>query len=346
MTEIKTTNTATKVKNEKAEADLEKLRESAEKDKEKAKKATEEREEAERLAAEEAERKRLEKEKAKEEARKKAEKEKELAEQALKEKEAEVKKKAGNVALAAGGVVLNELAKKDTTQKQKKQVILLTVLIIALLALGYFLFKPQITHMLGLDAVPDISIPEDGEEEPTPEEIMGPNKIDFTNAVLGKAREESKLIVLEQEVNVESEISNALANIALFKKTKKIHTTGIGYYTVDLKGFSDENVSVDLDQKLVTVTIPHALLDHTEIDPDQTTFEETNHAIFGFGEIKLTQEQQNVLDKSIKESIEAELNDAELYDKADEIARLKVRELLQPVVSAVSEEFIVEVVQE
>ncbi|MEG1640597.1 MAG: hypothetical protein RR284_06705, partial [Ruthenibacterium sp.] len=57
------------------------------------------------------------------------------------------------------------------------------------------------------------------------------------------------------------------------------------------------------------------------------------------------QEQQQELDNSVTDAMKAELNTKELFDKANEIGTLKVREIFSPLVTAVAEDFIVKVVQ-
>lgn len=308
-------------KSKRAEQELEKLRKEAAADKEKAKKAG------------------AEKEKKEKEARKKAEDARKKAGKAQEKKFKKKEKEMGDIAAAAGGAVIAKLTSSSVSRKKKVAIFAAVVVGAVVIAIAFLFFKPQLSAMLGF------SISQGTESGILPDDVMGYSKIDFTNAVLGKAREEAKLIVLEQDVEVESEISNALANLAVFKKAKTIHSEGTGYYTVDLDGFSEDNVSVDMEKKKVTVTIPKAVLDHSAVDPDKTTFEKTDHAILGFGDVKLTQEQQNELDRSIKKAMSEVLDTDKQLKKADELACLKVRSLLQPVVSAVSNDFVVEVVQ-
>ena len=47
-----------------------------------------------------------------------------------------------------------------------------------------------------------------------PDEQMGYNKIDFSNAILGESRTKSDFVVLEQDVTVSTRVSQALANLA------------------------------------------------------------------------------------------------------------------------------------
>lgn len=314
-------NSTGKVKeNKQAQAELERLRKEAAADKAKAGKAAKQKQATAAAAA-----------KKKQETAKKAT-------AAASKKSKKMEQELGNLAAVAGGALLTDLAGKGATKPQRRRALVVLAVAAVAVAAGLLLFRPQIKHLLGLDAAAPTAL-----ADLLPDSTMGYNKIDFTNAVLGKARETAKLVVLEQEVEVDSEISSALANLAVFKKTKQVHSVGTGYYTVDLDGFTADNVAVDLERRTVAVTIPAAVLDHTAVDPEKTTFEQTEHALLGFGDVKLTQEQQNELDRSMQKAMDEVLDTTQQYEKANEIARLKVRQLFQPVVSAVAEEFLVEV---
>jgi hypothetical protein len=243
-------------------------------------------------------------------------------------------------AVAAGGALLSGLMKNKKSGKGGSKPKWGMIIIIAVIIIGALIFLgPKIGQLLSAFNAP-------GPSTLLPDEVMGYNSIDFQEAILGESREKQELVVMEQDVQIDSTISNALANIALFKKTKVIHSFGTGVYTIDMSKIDSDHIVVDETAKTVTVTVPHSILQYVNIDVNKTTFEETEHTIFKIGDIKLTQEQQNVLDQSIDEVLRAELNVQTLFDQADEIGVLKVQEIFQPLVSAVSEEFLVVVMQE
>ena len=101
-----------------------------------------------------------------------------------------------------------------------------------------------------------------------------------------------------------------------------------------------------MERRIVTVTIPHAVLQYVNIDPKKTTFEDTEKALLAFGDVTLTQEQQQILESSAKETMEAALNSAELLAKADQAARTVAHDLFQPLIAAVSGRFVVTVALE
>ena len=177
-----------------------------------------------------------------------------------------------------------------------------------------------------------------------PDETMGYSAVDFSNVILGESREKKSLVVMEQDAEVTSQISQSLLNIPLFSMAKLIHSYGTGVYTVDLAALTEADVAADMETKIVTVTVPHAVLAYVTVDADKTEIEDTKKALLAIGEIKLTQEQQTVLDQSVDEALHAQLSMPAVLTKADELALIKVRELFQPLISALSEDFLVKVI--
>ncbi len=218
--------------------------------------------------------------------------------------------------------------------RRLKWVLRIAVLVIVLLAVLVLiprvrsLFSPSVT----------ISVP-DSLSELLPDEEMGYTKIDFSNAILGESREKSDFVVLEQDVSVTSRVSQALANLALFEKYQIIRSFGTGVYTVDLSALSEDDVSVDETLLTVTVSIPHAVLAYVTVDIENTEYEETEKALFAFGEIKLTNEQLNLLEQSVDDAMRVQLESDEMMEKADEYAITQVQSLFEPIVQSVASEY-------
>ena len=57
----------------------------------------------------------------------------------------------------------------------------------------------------------------------------------------------------------------------------------------------------------VTIQIPHAKLSYVTVDLDKTEYDETQKALFAFGEIKLTSEQTNILEQNIEDAMREQL---------------------------------------
>jgi len=212
------------------------------------------------------------------------------------------------------------------------------VLIAVLFAVLFFL--PKVRDFF----TPDINIDmPDSLSGLLPDETMGYNQIDFSNAILGESRTKSDFVVLEQDVSVSTRVSQALANLALFEKSQIIRSYGTGVYTVDLSKLSSTDISLDSKLSLVTIVIPHATLAYVTVDVEKTEFEETKKALFAFGEIKLTNEQLNLLEQNIQDAMKEQLGSADMLAKADEFALSQVQKLLEPIVKSVSVKYILKV---
>ncbi len=214
------------------------------------------------------------------------------------------------------------------------------IVLVAILIAVLFLL-PKIKDML----TPDINIDvPDSLSGLLPDKKMGYNKIDFSNAILGESRTKSDFVVLEQDVSVTTRVSQALANLALFEKSQVITSYGTGVYTVDLSKLSEADIALDTKLNLLTITIPHSALSYVTVDVEKTEFEETKKAIFAFGDIKLTNEQLNVLEQNIQDAMKEQLTTAEMLAKADIQALSQVRKLFEPIVQSLAPEIAVSVV--
>ena len=213
------------------------------------------------------------------------------------------------------------------------------VVLIAVLIAVLFLL-PKIKDML----TPDINIDvPDSLSSLLPDEKMGYNKIDFSSAILGESRTKSDFVVLEQDVSVTTRVSQALANLALFEKSQVITSYGTGVYTVDLSKLSDQDISLDAELNLLTVIIPHAALSYVTVDVEKTEFEETKKALFAFGDIKLTNEQLNLLEQNIQDAMQEQLGTSEMLAKADVQALSQVRKLFEPIVQSIAPEIVLSI---
>ena len=167
--------------------------------------------------------------------------------------------------------------------------------------------------------------------------------IDFQNAILSESRQKKMYVVFEQDVSVETTVTQSLLNLAIFEKSKTINSTGTGYYAVDMEQLSSDSVTVDNAGKTVTVSIPRTILYVVKYDVANSTYSDTTGGLLALGEMKLTLEQTNEIEKSVDAAMHEVLEGADLFAQADELALLNVQSLFQPLVSAVSEEYLVEV---
>ena len=286
---------------------------------------------AEREAAKAAEEKKHAEQKAAEEAKAKAEADAKARREAV--------EKIGTAALSAGGAAVSSVV--DDARKGKLKVssktVVFAVIGLAIVALLLFIAWPRLSVLLFPEPEATTAV------ELSESAIMGNTTAEIGDAILGEARQKQELVVWEQDVQVDSEISQALANLAVFSKTKTVRSFGTGVYTVDMGQIDESSIAVDEQARTVTMTIPHAQLQYITKDLEKTEFEDTQHAILGFGDVKLTQEQQNLLERSIEDAMRVELESDACFQDADSAALLVVYDVYQPLVAQIDNTYTLEV---
>lgn len=207
----------------------------------------------------------------------------------------------------------------------------LTIAVLAFLLLvsSLYLF-PQFKAALGLKDLPGSF------DEMRADKIMGYKTVEIRDSLLAESRSIGYLAVMEQDVSVDIEVSQMLWNIPLFEKTKVIHAYGTGVFGIDLSTLAEDSVDVDHNIREIVLTLSPVQLLYVENDHDRTTYEETEHALLAFGDIRLTAEQQTVVNKDIQdamtEALLAASTNAELAAEAQRVAAA----LFEPLVSAVA----------
>ncbi|MBP3868437.1 MAG: DUF4230 domain-containing protein [Solobacterium sp.] len=213
----------------------------------------------------------------------------------------------------------------------------LTGLVLGLMAGAaavYFLVMPKLAPQpITVTPAPvedaNVTVDDDG--------ILGYTAADFQEAILGGASEHQELVVMEQPLSISTTITRAgLGKLPIFSKMKDVTYYGTGVYTVDLSGMKADAVLVDENQNTVLILIPHAKLQYVNADLNKTEFEDTEHGILAFGDIKLTPEETSLLENTVYTSMEERLSEQELLDEADRFAKLKTWEIFQPLVTAIS----------
>lgn len=232
---------------------------------------------------------------------------------------------------------LNKTNRRLKRYKKKARRRFFTIIFLVLLLSLSIFYSPLIGKYVG-------ALKEGEPLREVTEDILGRKTIKIKSAILGQTREEQELIVMEQDVEVTSEISSSLANLSVFSKTKIIYSYGTGVYTVDMSELNEKSISVDERNKIVYLTIPHTSLKYVNLNIDKTKFEETQKGLLAFGDIKLTQEQQQLLSEEIEGSMRDSLATIDQLKKADELALLKVWEVFNPSVKAVSAKYTLTVI--
>lgn len=103
----------------------------------------------------------------------------------------------------------------------------------------------------------------------------------------------------------------------------------------------DDDITVDNETKAVTVNVlsPELNTDSISIDHDKTQIFDEERGLLAFGDLKLSQEQQNDYDKEEISKIQEKLNEQIYLDEAAKYAKTNITDFLQPIVEGVSPEY-------
>lgn len=167
---------------------------------------------------------------------------------------------------------------------------------------------------------------------------------DFEKPVLGEAIKKQKLDVCEIPVSVL--VLNTEEGIFKSEWTKKVQAikySGIAYYMTDLSKMQASDIQIDQDKRLITLMIPDPVLDHIDIDSDQTEVLTAKNGILAFGRNVMTVDENSALESRAQAEMEAELEKTGVLQQAEKIAKLSVHEIFESVIQKVSAEYQLEV---
>ena len=240
-----------------------------------------------------------------------------------------------------------EQAKKAADKIGKKRSVgsfirgLIVGLIVAAVAC-FFLGKAYIEKNYGTHTIADIEV---SEENIIEEHATGYTAVDFQDAILGEAVGHSELIVMEEPLQLSTTlVKEGPWEWEVFRRTKNVTYYGTGVYTVDLSKLTSSKIRVDAANKKVVVTVPGAKLQYVNPDYEKIEFEDTDRGLLAFTDIKLTAEEQALLENSVIEDMRTHLSSKDLMSAANDFARMKIWEIFQPLITAVSPEYKLEVV--
>ncbi|HRV33985.1 MAG TPA: DUF4230 domain-containing protein, partial [Anaerovoracaceae bacterium] len=165
--------------------------------------------------------------------------------------------------------------------------------------------------------------------------VMGYKTVEVRDSLLSQARSTRYLVVLEQDVRVDVQVSQMLWNIPLFEKTKVIHAYGKGAFGIDLSDLTEDAVQIDHNIREVVLILGGAELLYVENDYEKTTYEETEHALLAFGDIRLTAEQQTVVDRDIQNAMKKALEEGSAREEAKKKIRRSAEAFFAPIIHAI-----------
>ena len=195
--------------------------------------------------------------------------------------------------------------------KRLKRIIKVTFLTLLFISIIIFIFKIKIINSSKQDEILSIA-----EEENLIKEIRGT----------------SKIIPLEIELSKSITIDKSWGNLEIFQKYKRIKFFANCSFFIDLSNIKEEDIIVDKNNNVIDITIPNPQIFTIDIIPEKTVYEDSSNGLLRFGEIMLTSEEFESVQKNVYKSFEETLNQKDIYEKAIYSSKISLTNLLEKII--------------
>jgi hypothetical protein len=169
----------------------------------------------------------------------------------------------------------------------------------------------------------------------------GSKKFISKETLVSSIRQRQKLITTEVELNERMTADSRWGDWDIFKKIQNINFVGTGLYSVDLSNLSIKNI--DINNKTVTITLPSPAIEMVTTNPDKTSYEKTDNGIFRFGEIKLSTEDQQLLQKTVESKMRDKMLEKQYYDTAIGNSEKSMISLIKSIVNTTNFSYIIKI---
>jgi len=168
--------------------------------------------------------------------------------------------------------------------------------------------------------------------------------VDFYEPILEQFNKESQLVVSSADASIDLNLKQAgVLDVGFLNKSQKITYKGTGRFFIDLSQMSKESISVDDENKTITIFVPHAEMLPLEIDPNKFESEDAKKGLLAFGDLKFTPQEFNDLEIECKTKITKIIDTKENRIKADENAIEEITKIYDPIVQAIDDTYSISV---
>lgn len=148
-------------------------------------------------------------------------------------------------------------------------------------------------------------------------------------SIINQLKQCEKLITLEVDLSEKIVVDNSWGNWDAFKKLQKINFIGKGKYSIDLSNVTSSDINIDRFNNIVTVSVPKPIIDSITIDEQNTVFENTEKGFLRFGEIRLTPDELNFINKEVKARMEKKLQNSDNYTEAEKHSQSAISNIVK-----------------
>lgn len=197
---------------------------------------------------------------------------------------------------------------KNRFRKFIKKILIISILVLACFC--YFKFSHKLNNIL----IPSNSITDD----------ISISELNVINEV----RSVNKLIPLEVELTKTILIDKSFSDFKIFKKSKSITFLANCSYCVDLSQLTMDDITLNKENKLITLYIPTPEVYSIEIIEDKTIHEDVTLGLLRFGDVLLSTEEYGTIINLIESELEKDMNSSDLISEAVNNTSTQLEELV------------------
>lgn len=138
----------------------------------------------------------------------------------------------------------------------------------------------------------------------------------------------NKIIPLEVGLSKTITIDKSFGSLDIFKKYKEIQFFANCSYYIDLSTLNINDITLDNFNNIIEIKVPYPEIFNISILRDKTIYSNSSNGLLRFGEIKLTQEEFDLIQNEVYKSFEETLKNDDLYNEAIENSKISITTLL------------------
>lgn len=151
--------------------------------------------------------------------------------------------------------------------------------------------------------------------------------------LVNEIHQKQELITLEVQMTEKVTLDDSWGSLTLFKKIQSVNYAGTGTYVVDLSNLKAENIKIDNSSNKVTVKVSAPTIKDVNLNLEKTEYQTPEKGPLRFGEIKLTLEENQMLERNVKDKMLKKMTEPNFTDQAikstDDTLKSLIENILQ-----------------
>lgn len=218
------------------------------------------------------------------------------------------------------------LVREGINFMKKAVIIALAVcLVIALSCFGGYLLNDQFNR------------PDPLEEDTRNDNVYKPGSVDteadISEILVKGVLKECRLITTEIYLNCDITIDESYYELDIFKKRQKLTFYASALFSVDLEGFTADDIFFAENKKTAYIYIEKPQLAFITVDNDKTVINKTEKGLLRFGEIKITPESYNEIESEAIKKMTEQINNEEVKILSEYNAGIAIKDLFLNILS-------------